>query len=151
MFWFFLSSSLQVLLFKRRFKTFHLQTGFDANMLTTWLVLCMPRPFKKDKSPPAIRLYKCTIMLQWCLPAAGPGGVVKRGLVVVGGGGPELMQQKYWQNTWRKSRCRLTGILHLGEVFIFTASAVKKESRVETVPKEQYLSACRGSGTKPGH
>lgn len=145
----FLSSSLQVLLFKRRFKTFHLQAGCDANMLTTWLVLCMPRPFKKDKSPPTIKLYKCTIMLQWCLPAAGPGGVVKRRVVV--GEGVWINAAKYWQNTWRKTRCRLTGILHLGEVFIFTASAVKKESRVVTVPKEQYLSACRGSGTRPGH
>lgn len=72
-----------------------------------------------------IKLYKCTIMLQWCLPAAGPGGLVKGGaVVVVGGGGSELMQQNIdktpegkaaagWQEscTWEKFSFLQRGLL----------------------------------------
>lgn len=97
-------------------------------MLTTSAVLCMPGSFQGRRKPPTIKLYKCTIMLQWCLSAAcrpWRGWLVGCG---VGWGCTELMQQNIDKTPEGKAAAGWRDILHLGEVFIFTARAVKRKS-----------------------
>lgn len=87
-------------------------------------------PFKEDGSPATIKLYKCTIMLQWCLSAALKAleGLVGSG---VGWGCTELMRQNIDKTPEGKAAAGWRDISHLGEVFIFTARAVKKKKKVE--------------------